>query len=96
MLKSLIDKKSLDKRLPNEEKKHDMEIKDQKLIYTRVLGHFEMPNSHRWIESHDCWYCQNYAYTLVLASKSICETLFTKPKAKDRIKMQKKILDVEK
>ena len=76
MLKSLIDKSVLDKRLPNEEKKRDMEIKDQKLIYTRVLGHFEIPGSHRWIESHECWYCENHTYTLILSSKSICDKFF--------------------
>ena len=96
MLKSAIDTKGLDKRLPNQEKSHNMEIRDQKLIYTRVLGHFEMAHSHRWVESHECWYCEDHAYTLILASKSICEKFFVKPRTKDRVKIQKKILDVQK
>ena len=54
------------------------------LVYTRILGHFEMPKSHRWVESQDCWFCQNYSYSILLVSKSICENFFMKPKKNDR------------
>lgn len=55
-----------------------------------------MPHSHRWIESHQCWYCENHVYTLVLASKSICEKFYTKPRTKERVKVQQKIEAVQK
>jgi hypothetical protein len=42
-----------------------------KLIFSRILGHFEIPQSHNWIESRDCWVCEKHTYTLILASKSI-------------------------
>lgn len=70
------------------------EFDDEKLIYTRVLGHFEMPHAHRWAETPHCWYCENHAYTLVLASKSICEKYFVKPIGKDMGRYKKKIKDV--
>jgi len=57
------------------------EMKDDKLIYTRILGHFEMPHSWRWKETTTCWFCENHQYTLVLASKSICKKFMAKDTA---------------
>jgi len=78
-------------RFPKEHKTVLNETKDDKLIYTRVLGHFEMPNSHRWVETTSCWFCEKHIYTLVLASKSICEQCYTKPRKKEPKKYIKKI-----
>lgn len=83
-------------RFPKEQTNADHEVKDDKLIYTRVLGHFEMPHSHRWCETTSCWYCEKHVYTLVLASKSICERFYTKPRTSDKSKYKEKIEKVYK
>jgi len=78
-------------RLPKEQTQMPKEINDDKLIYTRVLGHFEMPGSHRWAETNTCWFCENHVYTLVLASKSVCSKHFLKPRGDEKRSVLKKI-----
>ena len=64
-------------------------------MYTRILGHFEMPQSHRWIETQECWYCEKHSYTLMICSKTICDKHYIKPRTKDRCKIQKRIENVK-
>lgn len=72
-------------RAPQEEKASvPPELKDEALVYSRILGHFEMPHSHRWVESQECWLCGNHAYTLILASKSICQRYCAKPTTQEK------------
>lgn len=59
-------------------------IPGERFIFSRVLGHFEMPRSHKWQESVNCWVCENHTYTIIIVSKSIAKTYFVKPKRKDR------------
>lgn len=47
-----------------------------------MLGHFEIPRSHRWHESADCWICDKHRYTVIVASKSIAQAFFKKPVSK--------------
>ena len=51
----------------------------ERLIFSRVLGHFEIPRSYRWQESSDCWLCDKHRYTVIVASKTIAENFFAKP-----------------
>ena len=71
-------------RLPQGQKRNGTDVKEQKFIFTRILGHFEMPRSHRWIETNTCYYCENHQYTLVLASKSLCKKYMIKPSDEER------------
>ncbi len=41
------------------------------LIFSRILGHFEIPHSHKWQETSICWICERYRYTVILVSKTI-------------------------
>lgn len=82
--------KTKDLRRP-QEKTGTSHVGDESLVYSRVLGHFEMPHSHRWSEAPSCWICEKHAYTVILASKSICEDFYEKPMGKDCKKYQKRI-----
>ena len=75
-----------------EQKPMPKEIRDDKIIFTRILGHYEMPHSHRWAETTQCWYCQKHIYSLFIFSKSICEKFCHRPLLQDRKKYQKKIM----
>jgi hypothetical protein len=33
------------------------EIPGETLIFSRILGHLEIPRSHKWQESQECWIC---------------------------------------
>jgi hypothetical protein len=54
------------------------------LIFSRILGHFEIPHSYKWQESSHCWICQRYRYSVILVSKSIADTFFIQPRNKDK------------
>jgi hypothetical protein len=54
------------------------------LIFSRILGHSEIPRSHKWQESEECWVCEKYRYTVILISKTIAENCFIKPADRDR------------
>ena len=71
-------------RLPKEQTSMPIEVKAEALVYTRILGHFEMPKSQRWTESRHCWFCENYAYTVILVSKTICQNFYLKPDSNER------------
>ena len=64
------------KKLPKREREMPKEVNDDTFILSRVLGHLEMPKSYKWVESTKCWFCQNHVYTLILASRSICQNHF--------------------
>ena len=55
-----------------------IETLDDRIVYTRVLGHAEILNSHKWRESTDCWYCQKWKYTIIIVSASIFKHFFIK------------------
>lgn len=80
------------KHLPLEKTDMPTETDEDKLIFTRVLGHFEMPHSHRWAETKHCWYCEHHVYTLVLASKQICSRFMVRPHGKDKKRLREKII----
>lgn len=84
------------KILPKREREMPKEVSDDTFILTRVLGHLEMPKSYKWVESTQCWFCQRHVYTLVLASRSICQSHFTRPKKQERQKYQDTLLRAEK
>jgi len=63
----------------------------ERLIFSRVLGHFELPKAHKWIESSDCWVCSRHMYTVMVVSKSIAHSFFVRPKRKDRENFLSKI-----
>ncbi|CDW82841.1 UNKNOWN [Stylonychia lemnae] len=54
-------------------------IPGERLIFSRILGHFEIPKSYKWQESTDCWLCEKYRYTVIVASKSLARQNFKKP-----------------
>lgn len=54
------------------------------LIFSRILGHFEIPHSYKWQESSHCWICQRYRYSVILVSKTIADTFFIQPRNKDK------------
>jgi len=39
-------------------------IESERLIFSRVLGHFEIPRSHKWIEANECWLCEKHSNTV--------------------------------
>jgi hypothetical protein len=80
--------------LPTHQTNMPKDVRADELIYSRVLGHFEMPQSHKWVESEHCWICEKHVHTVVFSSKSICEQLYTKPRNKDFAKYKKKIHSV--
>ena len=73
----------------------------ERLVFSRILGHLEIPRSHKWQESSDCWICDKHRYTVIVASKILAEHHFMKPRGKERehyvekIKMAKQKQDEE-
>ena len=84
-------KRESHKHHPQEKLDAPIETQEDKLIFTRVLGHFEIPHSHRWTETKNCWYCEQHVYTVVLASKHICQSFMLKPHGKDKKRLKDKI-----
>jgi len=41
---------------------------DDQLIFQRIIGHLEIPDSHRWAESrtHDCHVCNKSSYAIII------------------------------
>lgn len=66
------------------------------LVYSRILGHFEIPKSYRWTESRECWVCENHSYTLFFSSKSICNHFYNKPSTDEKQNCISKIERVNK
>jgi hypothetical protein len=42
----------------NSSSAEDFINKDDRIIYSRVLGHLEIENGHKWIERDECWICK--------------------------------------
>jgi hypothetical protein len=53
-------------------------------VFSRILGHFEIPRSQKWVETSECWVCEKHTYSVILVSKTIAKSFFVKPKMKDR------------
>lgn len=63
----------------------------ERLVFSRILGHFEIPRSHKWVESSNCWVCEKHTYTVVFASETIAKNYFVKPYHKDKENFVKKV-----
>ena len=51
----------------------------ERLIFSRILGHFEIPRSYKWQEASECWICERHRYTVMIMSKSIAQQYYLKP-----------------
>jgi hypothetical protein len=65
------------------------------LIFSRILGHSEIPRSHKWQETHECWVCEKYRYSVMIISKSIADSFFIKPSQRDRELFMNKITNAK-
>lgn len=65
----------------------------ERLVFSRILGHLEIPRAHMWQESSDCWICDRHRYTLLAVSKSIAQQHMIKPKGKEKDQYIQKIKD---
>jgi hypothetical protein len=61
------------------------------LIFSRVLGHLEIPHSHKWIEAAECWVCDRHRYSVMILSKTIAEKYFVRPTGPDLSFLAQKI-----
>eukprot|EP00347_Sterkiella_histriomuscorum_P021600 403333417 len=68
----------------------------ERLIFSRILGHFEIPKSYKWHESSECWICEKHRYTVIVASNSIAQACFKKPVSeKEKTLFTQKIKDAK-
>ena len=53
------------------------DLENEDVIFQRVLGHFEIPFAHRWVETTaaQCHICQKLTYTVFTWNKRIAEEL---------------------
>ena len=76
----------------NTSKHHkELEVRNYKLIYTRFLGHFEMPGQYRWAEASSCFDCERHNYTVFVVSRSLCDQFFAAPTAGERKFLKQRI-----
>ena len=76
---------SIDKTKTKNKKQVKLEINrpaikdpdNEDIIFQRVLGHFEIPFAHRWVETTaaQCHICQKLTYTVFTWNKRIAEEL---------------------
>lgn len=48
-------------------------IESERLVFQRILGHMEQPNSHQWIQSdsRDCKVCNKLTYCVFIWNKKL-------------------------
>ncbi|CAI2364707.1 unnamed protein product [Moneuplotes crassus] len=51
---------------------------DDRVIFTRILGHIEIKGSHRWKLTKKCWICAKWNYTVFIANKRVMDKLMNK------------------
>ena len=42
---------------------------DDRIIFTRILGHIEIKDSHIWKLQDKCWVCDKWNYTVIIVNK---------------------------
>ena len=42
---------------------------DDRIIFTRILGHIEIKESHIWQLNQKCWVCDKWKYTVIIVNK---------------------------
>lgn len=67
-------------------------VPTDRMIFTRHLGHYEIPRSYLWTETHTCWICDKHTYSVLLASKTIAKHYMIMPKKKDKESYMNKII----
>ncbi|CDW71199.1 UNKNOWN [Stylonychia lemnae] len=55
--------------------------KDQ-YIFSRILGHLEIQNAHKWVERDECWICNKWQYVLIIWSEGVSDLLYEHKPAK--------------
>ena len=48
--------------------------KDDRLVFSRYLGHREVINGHKWSYRRECWICEEWKYTLIVWSSSLASS----------------------
>lgn len=61
--------KRMSKYSTNERSQGIKETIDDRIIFTRILGHIEIRDSHIWKLDHKCWVCDKWHYTVIIVNK---------------------------
>lgn len=49
-------------------------MQNERVIFSRFLGHREIEDSHKWCYRRECWICEGWKYTLFVWSLPLAES----------------------